>query len=234
MIYSLYQYTNRVNGKKYIGVTNNLARRQKEHAHVRGNAYAFHNAVSKYGIDTFDFKVLAIFDRVDAAAYHELAAIIKFGTMSPAGYNLRAGAPGTKYAGPMSPETKLLMSQAQTGKHRGPQSLAHKKARSKALTGRHLSLEHRSNLSKACMGRKVSRQARQAISKSLTGRKRIFSAAHCRALSLALKGRTCPEERKKKVSKTMLGKPFSAKHLRALRKGIKVYWATQRQETKNA
>jgi group I intron endonuclease len=115
MIYSLYMYTNKINGKRYIGVTSNVARRHHEHINGRGCARAFCLALEKYGVDAFDFKVLAIFDQVDAADYHERAAIIKFHTLAPLGYNLCGGAPGTHYAGLHSDETKKKLSKLGMG-----------------------------------------------------------------------------------------------------------------------
>lgn len=138
-IFSLYQYTNRENGKRYIGVTGDLSRRGNDHARGKSNALAFNSAVKKYGIWTFDFKVLAIFDRVDAAAYHEQAAILKFGTLFPNGYNLRAGAPWTKYIGTPSEETRKKMSRALRG-------------RPSPFLGHHHTEETKKKMSEANMG----------------------------------------------------------------------------------
>lgn len=102
---TLYQYTHRESGKRYVGVTTNLSRRFVEHAKGRGHAIAFNAAIKKYGIEAFIYQVLAVFDDVAAAAYHEQAAIMKFGTLAPGGYNLMAGAPYTKYRGPLSAES---------------------------------------------------------------------------------------------------------------------------------
>lgn len=114
--FTLYLYANRANGKRYIGVTNNPARRAREHASGRACARALARAVKKYGIEAFDYKVLAIFDDVAAAAYHEQAAIRAFGTLAPDGYNLTAGAPCTVYGGPASAETRAKISSALMGK----------------------------------------------------------------------------------------------------------------------
>jgi group I intron endonuclease len=233
MIYYLYQYMNQINGKRYIGVTNNLVRRQREHASKWGKDYAFHNAVKKYGIEKFDFKVLAIFDRVDAAAYHEQAAIIKFGTLSPAGYNLRAGAPGTRYAGPFSAESRALMSKSMTGKSRGPQSLAHKQARSKALTGRHLSAEHRHNLSMACMGRPNPNKGKKLSPLSLDTRAAMTRGQleHWQKFP-PRRGFKQSDETKKKISIAGKGRVFSEAHKRKIGEGIHKFYATHGPQTK--
>lgn len=104
-IYTLYQYVHRENGKRYIGVTSNPAKRARAHAKCRSNAIAFNSAVKKYGIEAFDYTALAIFGDVNIANYHEQAAILKFRTLSPDGYNLMAGAPYTNYRGQLSTES---------------------------------------------------------------------------------------------------------------------------------
>ena len=62
MIHYIYQYTNKINGKKYIGQTNNLSRRKKQHiqdsihchqGHESSYNLPFHCAIRKYGIDNF-------------------------------------------------------------------------------------------------------------------------------------------------------------------------------------
>jgi group I intron endonuclease len=157
MIYTLYQYQHRESGKQYIGITNQLAKRSRRHSVGKSGARAFNFAVKKYGIDAFDFKVLALFDRVDAACYHEQAAILKFGTLAPLGYNCRAGQPYTKYAGSPSPETRKKISDATTGHHvvseetRIKQSMAHKGMPS-AFRGHHHSTEAKAKLSASSTG----------------------------------------------------------------------------------
>jgi group I intron endonuclease len=233
MIYSLYQYTNRVNGKKYIGVTNNLTRRQKEHASVRGNAYAFHNAIKKYGIEVFDFRVLAIFDRADAAAYHEQAAIFKFGTLSPAGYNLRAGTPGTRYAGPMSAETRALMSQSMMGKPRGPQSEEHKRAIAKANTGKHLSEESRRKLSLACMGRPNPNKGKKLGPLPLETRAAMTKGQLEHWKNFPKKpGYHLSEEHKRNIGLAGEGRVFSADHKKKIGEGIHQFYMTHGPQTK--
>lgn len=60
----IYKYTNKINGKHYIGQTNNLQKRFNGHKSESYNQKAsgynspFHSAIRKYGIDNFSFDVL--------------------------------------------------------------------------------------------------------------------------------------------------------------------------------
>lgn len=64
MINYIYCYTNQVNGKKYVGQTNNLNRRIREHkSHALNPNNAnynniLHKAIRKYGYDNFSIEVL--------------------------------------------------------------------------------------------------------------------------------------------------------------------------------
>lgn len=67
MIHYIYCYTNLINNKKYVGQTNNLERRKKQHIQdsihcFKGREVSynlpFHAAIRKYGIENFDFEIL--------------------------------------------------------------------------------------------------------------------------------------------------------------------------------
>ena len=64
MIFYIYQYTNLINNKIYIGQTNNIDRRVREH---KSNAFnpksvnynnIIHKAIRKYGYDNFKIEIL--------------------------------------------------------------------------------------------------------------------------------------------------------------------------------
>lgn len=54
----IYKIQNKINGKIYIGQTNNLKRRIQEHKHDRRMNHPIHNAIEKYGFDNFDISLL--------------------------------------------------------------------------------------------------------------------------------------------------------------------------------
>lgn len=53
----IYKYTNKINGKIYIGQTINEVRRKGEHKAAKEDSY-FHKAIKKYGYENFKYKVL--------------------------------------------------------------------------------------------------------------------------------------------------------------------------------
>lgn len=53
----IYKYTNKINGKVYIGQTIDEARRKWEHKTTKEDSY-FHRAINKYGYENFKYKVL--------------------------------------------------------------------------------------------------------------------------------------------------------------------------------
>lgn len=54
----IYRITNNINGKVYIGQTNNLERRIKEHKHDKRKNKPIHSAIVKYGWENFSVDVL--------------------------------------------------------------------------------------------------------------------------------------------------------------------------------
>lgn len=193
-VYYLYQYHNRINDKKYLGVTIDINRRRYEHAHKHNSSRLFSKAVDKYGIDSFEFKVLAILNDMEEAARTEQAAIIKFNSLAPYGYNLRAGAPFTIYSGRITEETKRKLSEINMGKRP--------------------SAETRAKLSAARLGKKRPPDVGKKVGDSQRG---ITRSAETRAkLSKAGKGRKAwnkgipmSSESKERVSASKKGIPWS-------------------------
>lgn len=63
-MYYIYCYTNNINGKKYIGQTNNLLRRKLEHKSAAFNKNSseynllFHQKIRQYGLENFTIEIL--------------------------------------------------------------------------------------------------------------------------------------------------------------------------------
>lgn len=101
MIHYIYCYTNKKNNKQYIGQTNNIERRKKQHlqdsihchqGHEVSYNSPFHSAVRKYGIDSFNFEILEIIETNNWDEVNELETkyIKEKNSLSPNGYNLKA------------------------------------------------------------------------------------------------------------------------------------------------
>lgn len=107
MIHYIYCYTNLINNKQYIGQTNNLKRRKKQHIqdsihqHI-GHEIAYnqpiHCAIRKYGIDNFKIEILEIIDTEDWSEVNQLESnyIKKLNSLAPNGYNLKADGEANK------------------------------------------------------------------------------------------------------------------------------------------
>lgn len=75
----VYQVTNTVNGKRYIGITSRaLKDRFGEHkkATRRGSNLSFHSAMRKYGVESFVPKVLFVEESVEGAKETEVLLIL--------------------------------------------------------------------------------------------------------------------------------------------------------------
>lgn len=60
----IYKYTNKINGKIYIGLSNDIQRRIWEHQYFANCVQDthFHKALHKYGKENFEFEILETFD----------------------------------------------------------------------------------------------------------------------------------------------------------------------------
>lgn len=129
--YFVYCHKNKINGKVYIGITNDLNRRWRS-----GNGYTnqplFGNAISKYGWDNFEHQILECGLSFEEACQRERHYIELFKSnvyrySDPAyGYNLtdggqgffgvdRSGEKNSFYNKHHSEHSKALMSAARTG-----------------------------------------------------------------------------------------------------------------------
>ena len=92
----IYKYTNQINGHAYIGKTNNVERRRREH---KSNAYNANNSfyhslwcqkIREYGYENFDFEILEEAN-INNWAEREKYWINYYNTFNGAGYNSTEG-----------------------------------------------------------------------------------------------------------------------------------------------
>lgn len=134
--YVVYVHQNKVNGKRYIGITNNTVKRWYGKGKHYDGCPRFFNAIQKYGWDNFTHKVIERGLTIEEANERERFYIAKYRTTEKTyGYNITEG-------GNFAP-TML-------GRHHTEE--AKEKIRAKAL-GKTISEEQKRKLSERMRGR---------------------------------------------------------------------------------
>lgn len=124
--FSVYCYTNKINGKKYIGITSHTL---SERAGQAGNRYKqctrFYNAIKKYGWDVFDPEILFEGLSKAEACLKEQELIAYYRTRDKHfGYNVCTGgeiSDGNK-GQVFSKERRKHMAEAQRGKRKSDET----------------------------------------------------------------------------------------------------------------
>lgn len=159
--------TNMVNGKEYIGQTiNSLEQRKREHirrSSLNNDNLYFHNALRKYGADSFEWGVLDGCNTIERLNELEVFYIGFYNTFDN-GYNLTEGGNNSI----CSEETKRKLSIAQRGKNNHNYG---KRGKETSMYGKKHSKETRRKMSDAlkgknnhCIGRSPSRETLKKIS----------------------------------------------------------------------
>ena len=113
--YIVYMHENRINHKKYIGITcQNPNRRWQNGFGYKRNEH-FYNAILKYGWDTFNHYILFTDLTKEGAEQKEVELIAKYKTSNRKfGYNLTNGG---ECIGKHTKETCIKISKQRLGKH---------------------------------------------------------------------------------------------------------------------
>lgn len=127
-MFYIYQILNLNNGKIYVGRTERPNKRWKEHQEVaKSNSYKnkklIHKAITKYGVNSFEFRIIQVLesfnDAVNAEVYwiqYYKTNVAKYG--NEFGYNLSDGGEGGGTGRHMSDATKQKISQTHKGKRK--------------------------------------------------------------------------------------------------------------------
>jgi group I intron endonuclease len=195
--FCVYAHTNKVNGKKYVGVTS----QDPEKRWNDGKGYTdrqphMYNAIQKWGWENFEHEILFSNLSVEEASRIEQSLIDEWQLQNREyGYNAQSG--GLTSA-TLSDEIKEKISIA--------------------LTGRQLTEEHRENISKAKKDKPLSDKQLEVIEQiKYFNKGKKFTEEHKRHLSESLTGRDFTEEHKQNLSKAKSGK-CSEKQREALHK----------------
>ena len=198
--YYVYMHINKINNKKYIGVTcQTPERRWREDGEGYKNCLYFYSAIKKYGWDNFEHLILNKGLTKAEAEKEEIRLIKHFNSASKEkGYNISNGG---SLAGKHSKETRKIMSEKakkrevdknkilkmkEINKNR-TYSETQKLNISKALIGRKLSEEHIKNIISSHLGLKLSEEHKNKISESV--RKAKSSPSYKKKVSEEVKKR---------------------------------------------
>lgn len=119
-IFYVYKITNLINGKIYIGKTNDIKRRWKEHLKSsKLSQYPIYRAIRKYGSSNFLIEKLEEFETENEALLAESKFISQYNSnLKEIGYNLTLGGEGISgYV--FSEESRNKISEALKGKNVG-------------------------------------------------------------------------------------------------------------------
>ena len=163
---TIYQITNTVNGKIYIGKTiktidfrfkQHISRSQKSKTHL-------HNAMRKYGTEAFTITELESgFNSEDDLNEAEIRYISE---LSPQ-YNMTDGGEGTSgFTFTQSEESRKKIREFHKG---NPKSEEHKRKISEALKGRNRSEETKKKISEYRKGKTLSEETKKKIGKAKRG-----------------------------------------------------------------
>lgn len=231
----IYLITCRVNGKKYVGQSQDIGKRWRTHIYHAGKPKrAIERALAKHGVSNFTFEVLCFAPLCDLD-WLETVMITDLDSIPPNGYNIA----------PVGGCNRGIKYNEESCKRRGL-----------ARRGTHLSPEHKAKLREAGKRRVTSEETRAKLSKALKGKIRSaetiakmrtvrtgmkHTPTVCLKMSEARKGKkVSPEVGKKlaglrqgskntpehraKISAAKRGKKFSLEHcanLSKARKGTK-------------
>ena len=175
MVYTVYLRTNKVNGKQYVGQTNNLERRNYQFNSIkcRYNTHLDDDRII-FGVDNFDVVVLAEVATREEAWELEQKYVKEFNTIFPNGYNRAYGGRTNKGGNNgyhngkefkkgdkpwnkgvkncFTEETLKAKSENQKGRHNSP-ATEFKKGMTSWIKGKHHSEETKRKLSETKKGK---------------------------------------------------------------------------------
>ena len=178
----IYMYTNKVNGKHYVGQAKDFLERKRTHIKSSYNKknkdynVPFHRAIRKYGIENFDAIILKENLTKDEMNYWEDYYIELFDLYAnhEKGYNVaKGGIGGNLYKGKTEEEMKKIRRKMSESQKRKPKSEEHKQKISEAMKGKKNSEETKQKKSEAnkgknnpMYGKHISEEQKQKISEA--------------------------------------------------------------------
>lgn len=170
MHYTIYQTTNNINGKTYIG----MHQTDDINDGYLGSGNLLLAAIRKYGKENFTKETLHAFDSAEEMIAKEVNIVNEDFIVRTDTYNICLGGFGGGIPGRVvSQETRNRISAARSGQKLGPMSEESRRKKSIAHSGKTLSEEHKKNLSISKKGKptwnkglELTDQHKQNISKN--------------------------------------------------------------------
>lgn len=226
----IYLATNKVNGKRYVGKTVfllSVRRSQHEGEACKHSRQLFHRALWKYGVNSFNWQIIAEDEDEDFLHKCEKFSIQMLRTKLPSGYNMTDGGEGF-VGGVVTQETRRKMRKSHLGV---PLSVKHKENIKNALTkserhkeasrianqrrtGYHHTTETKRKIGAASRKKTMSNEARTKISKALKGRK--FSDKHKQRISESQKRSEKTKNHLEQLSQGWIGRKHTPETIRKM------------------
>ena len=174
--YCVYIHTNKINGKKYIGLTGQKPNERWHNGHNYKNNRHFESSIKKYGWENFDHEIYASGLTKEEACSIEVELIKKYNTTDDKfGYNLDSGGTYTTH----SEQTKEKMRQSALGRKLSDETKEKIRQASKGnknCLGRHHTEEAKRKNREAHLNttHEVSDETRKKISERCTTKKPII------------------------------------------------------------
>jgi group I intron endonuclease len=203
-VHYVYKITNKVNGKVYLGQTNDHVQRWAQHRSAALNepTQVVARAMKKYGIDSFTFEVVGSCRTLKEVNDFEPQFIEQYNSCDPKfGYNVEKGGGGM----PRSPETCKKMSEG---------IRKYYETHNSKRKGQKLTEEHKKNVSIGSMGKagtnigkEFSEEWKNKISQSQLGAERVKT----RRFSLGEEIEICRLYSEENTTAYSLGKTFNVR-----------------------
>lgn len=201
--YCIYCHTNRINGKKYIGMTSQSLKNRWMYGHGYKGCTEFESAIKQFGWKEFDHEVLATGLSFETACESEKHFIEKLGSRYPDGYNLDGGGTAGR---DLSTITKTRIGDQNRGRHPTEET---RKKMSAARRGREFSDETRKKLSAANKGKTRTEEQRKRLSEA---RKKLLLSNNELREICSERMRSCGEEKERAVFQYTKDGVFVKKH----------------------